>query len=64
MVSARGNSNLAFLRRNFKSCPSKLRDTAYCSLIRLSSAYPCSVWSPFKKMGPSWKKFNEEQQIL
>ena len=50
MISARGNSNLAFLRRNLKSCPSKLRDTAYRSLVRPSLEYSCSVWSPFKKI--------------
>ena len=33
-VAARGQSKLAFLNRNLKGCPKKLRDTAYISLIR------------------------------
>ena len=33
-VVARGQSKLAFLNRNLKGCPKKLRDTAYISLIR------------------------------
>ena len=32
-VAARGQSKLAFLNRNLKGCPKKLRDTAYISLI-------------------------------
>ena len=31
-VAARGQSKLAFLNRNLKGCPKKLRDTAYISL--------------------------------
>ena len=33
IVAARGQSKLAFLNRNLKGCPKKLRDTAYNSLI-------------------------------
>ena len=33
-VAARGQSKVAFLNRNLKGCPKKLRDTAYISLIR------------------------------
>ena len=35
-VAARGQSKLAFLNRNLKGCPKKLRDTAHISLIRPS----------------------------
>ena len=33
-VAARGQSKLAFLNRNLKGCPKKLRDTAYISPFR------------------------------
>ena len=48
-VAARGQSKLAFLNRNLKGCPKKLRDTAYISLIRSALEYSCSVWHPHKK---------------
>ena len=48
-VAARGHSKLAFLNRNLKGCPKKLRDTAYISLIRPALEYSCSVWHPHKK---------------
>ena len=50
-VAARGQSKLAFLNRNLKvkSCPKKLRDIAYISLIRPALEYSCSVWHPHKK---------------
>ena len=49
-VAARGQSKLAFLNRNLKGCPTKLRDTAYISLIRPALEYSCSVWHPHKKV--------------
>ena len=48
-VAARGQSKLAFLNRNLKGCPKKLRDTAYISLIKPALEYSCSVWHPHKK---------------
>ena len=48
-VAARGQSKLAFLNRNLKGCPKKLRDTAYISLIRPALEYSCYVWHPHKK---------------
>ena len=48
-IAARGQSKLAFLNRNLKGCPKKLRDTAYISLIRPALEYSCSVWHPHKK---------------
>ena len=35
-VAARGQSKLAFLNRNLRGCPKKLRDTAYISLREAS----------------------------
>ena len=49
LIAARGQSKLAFLNRNLKGCPKKLRDTAYISLIRPALEYSCSVWHPHKK---------------
>ena len=48
-VAARGQSKLAFLNRNLKGCPKKLRDTAYISLIRPALEDSCSVWHPHRK---------------
>ena len=48
-VAARGQSKLAFLNRNLKGCPKKLRGTAYISLISPALEYSCFVWYPHKK---------------
>ena len=64
-VAARGQSKLAFLNRNLKGCPKKLRDTAYISLIRPALEYSCSVWHPHKKViTTKLKKFSAEQLDL
>ena len=55
-VAARGQSKLAFLNRNLKGCPKKLRDTAYISLIRPALEYSCSVWHPHKKSNDKIEK--------
>ena len=46
-VAARGQSKLAFLNRNLKGCPKKLRDTAYFLLLLLLVVQPSvySAWS-------------------
>ena len=46
LVSARGNSSLAFIQIILKRGSSKLRDTAYCPYIRPSLAHRCFVWYP------------------
>ena len=64
-VAARGQSKLAFLNRNLKGCPKKLRDTAYISLNRPALEYSCSVWHPHKKViRTRLKKFSAEQLDL
>ena len=64
-VTARGQSKLAFFNRNLKSCPKKLRDTAYISLIRPALEYSCSVWHPHKKSNKDKiEKFSAEQLDL
>ena len=37
---------LAFVRRNLKYCPEKLRRLSYISLIRSKLEYSSSVWDP------------------
>ena len=64
-VAARGQSKLAFLNRNLKGCPKKLRDTTYISLIGPALEYSCSVWHPHKKViRTKLKKFSAEQLDL
>ena len=60
-VAARGQSKLAFLNRNLKGCPKKLRDTAYISLIRPALEYSCSYKKVIKT---KLKKFSAEQLDL
>ena len=50
IFAARGQSELAFLNRNLKGCPKKLRDTAYISLIIPALEYSRSVWHLHKKV--------------
>ena len=38
---------MGFLRRNLKACPPKLRETAYCPLVKSSLEYSSAVWDPF-----------------
>ena len=48
-ITSKANSTLAFLRRNLKACPPKLRETAYFSLVRSSLEYSSAVWDPFRQ---------------
>ena len=61
-VAASGQSKLAFLNRNLKGCPKKLRDMAYISLIRPALEYSCSVWHPHKKRNKDKIKFQSSAQ--
>ena len=40
---------LGFLRRNFKGCPSKLKEIAYFSMVRSLLEYSCPVWDPYRQ---------------
>jgi len=42
----RANSTLGFLRRNLRRCPSKLKETAYITLIRTVMEYAAPIWDP------------------
>ena len=63
-VAASGQSKLAFLNRNLKGCPNKLRDTAYISLIR--PAYIAALFGIHTKkvIRTKLKKFSAEQLDL
>ena len=45
-ITKKANSNLAFLRRNLKDAPPKVKETAYLSLVRSLLEYSCTVWDP------------------
>ena len=45
-VSKKTNSTLAFLCRNLRYCPSKLKELAYNSLVRSTLEYSSTVWDP------------------
>ena len=45
-VVSKANSTLGFLRRNLRKCPSKLKETAYLSLVLSTLEYAATVWDP------------------
>jgi hypothetical protein len=45
-VTKKANKTLAFLRRNLKTCPPTLKETAYKSLVRAVLDYASTVWDP------------------
>ena len=50
-MTNKANSKLSFLRCNLKSCPEKLKQTAYLSLVRsfMPMEYGTTVWDPYQK---------------
>ena len=48
IMTHKANSKLSFLRRNLKSCPEKLKQTAYFSWIRSFMEYGATVWDPYQ----------------
>ena len=62
----RGQSKLAFLNRNLKGCPKKLRDTAYILLIRPALEYIAALFDTHTKkvIKTKLKKFSAEQLDL
>ena len=43
---AKAGRTLGFLKRNLKSCPQALKETAYISLVRSVLEYGSAVWDP------------------
>jgi hypothetical protein len=48
-LASKANAKLAFLQRNLKGCPQKLKEIAYFSLVRSQIEYSSSVWNPHQK---------------
>ena len=46
-VKIKANSTLAFLWRNLKQCPAKIKQTAFTALVRSLLEYSSTVWDPF-----------------
>ena len=46
-TTRKGNCTLGFIRRNLKSCPGKLKETAYLSLVRSVLEYGATIWDPY-----------------
>ena len=46
-VVSKANSTLGFLRRNLRKCPSKLKETAYLSLVRSTLEYAATIWDAY-----------------
>jgi len=47
-ITAKANSMLGLLQRNFHHCPEKLRELTYTSLVRSRLKYCAAVWDPHK----------------
>lgn len=45
-ITSKANSILGLLNRNLKSCPTKLKQTAYITLVRSKLEYACPIWDP------------------
>ena len=45
-VANKASLTLGFLRRNLRRCPTKLKETAYISLVRSTMEYAAAVWDP------------------
>ena len=48
-ISHRANSIKALLQRNIKSCPLKVKDNCYKTMVRPIMEYACTVWSPYTR---------------
>lgn len=46
-ITAKGNRNLGFIKRNLKACTKDIKELAYCSLVRPSLEYCSAVWDPY-----------------
>ena len=64
-ISHRANSIKAFLQRNIKSCPLKVKDNCYKTMVRPIMEYACTVWSPYtRKTYKVLKQYKEGQHVL
>ena len=47
LTTKKSNGTLAFLRRNLKTCPKKIKKNAYTSLVRPVLEYGAARWDPY-----------------
>jgi len=50
MTSFRAHQVRSFLQRNISSCPSKMKEACYKSMVRPVIEYASTVWSPYTKV--------------
>lgn len=46
LTTKKANGTLAFLRRNLKTCPRKIKENAFTTLVRPVLEYGAAVWDP------------------
>ena len=46
-ATAKANRNLGFLRRNLHKCPERVKEQAYCALVRPHLEYASAAWDPY-----------------
>ena len=46
-VVSKANSTIGSLRRNLRKCPSKLKETAYLSIVRSTLEYAANIWDSY-----------------
>ena len=48
-IAKKGNSSLAFVRRNLCACSEETKRAAYVSLVRPYQEYATAVWDPYRQ---------------
>ena len=48
-IAKKGNSILAFVKRNLYACSEKTKQAAYVSLVRPHLGYATAVWNPYRQ---------------
>ncbi len=48
-TTAKANRGLGFLRRNLSKCPERVKEQAYCALVRPHLEYASAAWDPYLK---------------
>ena len=48
-IAKKGNSSLAFVKRNLYACSEETKRAAYVSLVRPHQEYATAVWDPYRQ---------------
>ena len=48
-IAKKGNSSLAFVKRNLYACSEETKQPAYVSLVRPHLEYATAVWDPYRQ---------------